>query len=147
MESIEFIEDSNLVSEFLFDDIPKEVPVSYNKSNELTSLCSIDNKLKQYVTCSFEYNDINVVLIEVESEHNDFATWVIASEKEISEENITELLKMRFTELEILQKIKNEYNNLNELKFFTHRHAQLNDENEHEEVLERWLLRLFNKIM
>lgn len=122
------------------------MPTSFTKSKKLTTMCSIHNRLKQYVTCSFEYNDINVVLIEVESEHNDFATWVITSEKEISEENSTELLKMRFTELEILQKIKDKYNNLNNQIFFTYRHAQVNDENEHEEVLERWLLRLLYKI-
>ncbi|PPK61821.1 hypothetical protein B0F89_10757 [Malaciobacter marinus] len=146
VESIEFIEDSNLVSEFLFNNKPKEVPANFTKNKKLTTICSIHNRPKQYVTCSFEYNDINVVLIEVESEHNDFATWVISSKNEIIEDEITEVLKMRYSELNVLDTIKERYNDLNTLKFFTYRHAQINDENEHEEVLERWLLRLFNKI-
>ena len=54
---------------------------------------------------------------------------------------------MRYSEQKVLDKIKESYNNLNNVKFFTHRHAQINDENEHEEVLERWLLRLFNKLL
>lgn len=53
---------------------------------------------------------------------------------------------MRYSELKILDDIKNAYNTLNKMKFFTYRHAQVNDGNEHEEVLERWLLRLFYKI-
>lgn len=146
LESIAFIENSNLVSEFIYDDTPKNVPVSYTKSNELTSQCSIHNRIKQYVTCTFEYNDIKIVLIEVESEHNDFATWVVASKNEIFEDEITEVLEMRYSELKILDDIKNAYNTLNKMKFFTYRHAQVNDGNEHEEVLERWLLRLFYKI-
>ncbi|RXJ81042.1 hypothetical protein [Arcobacter sp. F2176] len=146
LESIEFIENSNLVSEFIYNDIPKNVPVSYTKSDELTSQCSIHNRIKQYVTCAFEYNDIKIVLIEVESEHNDFATWVIASKNEIFEDAITEALEMRYSEQKVLQEIKDTYNDLNTLKFNTHRHAQINDENEHEEVLERWLLRLLNII-
>lgn len=109
-------------------------------------MCSINNRLKQYVACSFEYNDINVILIEVESENNDFATWVLASRNEISEDIVYEILEMRYSEQKILDTIKELYNNLNGVKFFTHRHAQINDENEHEEVLERWLLRLFYKI-
>lgn len=146
LESIEYIENSNLVNEFVYNGIPQNVPFSYNKSNELTSICSINNRLKQYVSCSFEYNDINVILIEVESEKNDFATWVLASKNEISEVAVNEILQMRYSEQKILDKIKESYNNLNGVKFFTHRHAQINDENEHEEVLERWLLRLFSKI-
>ena len=146
LESIEYIENSNLVNEFIYYDIPQDVPASYNKSNELTSMCSINNRLKQYVACSFEYNDINVILIEVESENNDFATWVLASRNEISEDIVYEILEMRYSEQKILDTIKELYNNLNGVKFFTHRHAQINDENEHEEVLERWLLRLFYKI-
>lgn len=43
----------------------KEVPANYNKINDLTSHYSIDNKLKQHVTCSFKYNDIKIVLIDV----------------------------------------------------------------------------------
>jgi hypothetical protein len=146
LESIEFIEDSNLVSEFIFDNIPKEVPTSFTKSKKLTTMCSIHNRPKQYVTCSFGYNDINVVLIEVESEHNDFATWVVASRDEISEYEITKLLEMRYSELNILDTIIDTYNDLNTLKFFTYRHAQINDVNEHDEVIERWLLRLLNKL-
>lgn len=146
MESIEFIEDSNLVSEFLFNNRPKEVPTSFTKNKNFTTMCSIHNRPKQYVTCSFEYNGINVVLIEVESEHNDFATWVISSKNQIFEDKITEVLKMRYSELNVLDTIKERYNDLNTLKFFTYRHAQINDENEHEEVLERWLLRLLVKI-
>lgn len=146
LESTEYIENSNLISEFIYNGIPQNVPASYNKSNELTSMCSIHNRLKQYVSCSFEYNDINVILIEVESEKNDFATWVLASKNEISEVAVNEILQMRYSEQKILDKIKESYNNLNGVKFFTHRHAQINDENEHEEVLERWLLRLFYKI-
>lgn len=52
---------------------------------------------------------------------------------------------MRYSELNILDTIRNTYNDLNTLKFFTYRHAQVN-ENEHEEVLERWLFRLLNKL-
>ncbi len=147
LESIEFVEDSNLVNNFIFDNIPKEVPTSFTKSKKLTTMCSIHNRPKQYVTCSFEYNDINVVLIEVESEYSDFATWVVASRDEISEYEITKLLDMRYSELNILDTIIDTYNDLNTLKFFTYRHAQINDENEHDEVLERWLVRLLRKLI
>ncbi|MFW2308186.1 hypothetical protein, partial [Aliarcobacter butzleri] len=61
-------------------------------------------------------------------------------------DHIIEILEMRYSEQKLLEEIKQKYNNLNYLKFNTHRHAQINDENEHEEVLERWLLRLFKKI-
>lgn len=145
LESIEFIENSNLVSEFFYDDVPKNIPVSYTKNNEVTSICMIDNRIKQYVTCFFEYNNTNIVLLEVESENNDFATWVIASKESILEEDIVKILKMRYSEQKLLEEIKQKYNNLNYLKFNTHRHAQINDENEHEEVLERWFLRLLFK--
>ena len=146
LESIEFIENSNLVSEFFYDDVPKNIPVSYTKNNEITSICMIDNRIKQYVTCFFEYNNTNIVLLEVESENNDFATWVMDSKESVTEEHIIEILEMRYSEQKLLEEIKQKYNNLNYLKFNTHRHAQINDENEHEEVLERWLLRLFKKI-
>lgn len=146
LESIDFIENSNLVSEFFYDDVPKNIPVSYTKNNEITSICMINNRIKQYVTCFFEYNNTNIVLLEVESENNDFATWVIASKESILEEDIVKILKMRYSEQKLLEEIKQKYNNLNSLKFNTHRHAQINDENEHEEVLERWLLRLLYKI-
>mgnify|MGYP003520770224 FL=1 len=146
LESIEFIENSNLVSEFLYDDIPKNIPVSYTKNNEIISSCMINNRIKQYVSCSFEYNDTSIVLLEVESDNNDFATWVMSSEKTISEEDIVKILQMRYSEQKLLETIKDEYNNLSNLKFNTHRHAQINDENEHEEVLERWLLRLLHKV-
>jgi hypothetical protein len=70
----------------------------------------------------------------------------VASRNEISEDETTKLLEMRYSELNILDTIIDTYNDLNTLKFFTNRHAQINDENEHDEVLERWLLRLFLKI-
>lgn len=146
LKSIEYIENSNLVNEFIFDDTPREVPSSYTKRDALTNQCSINNRLKQYVTCSFEYNNTNIVLIEVESEHNDFATWVISSKREIVEEDIEGVLEMRYSKLEKIQEIKDDYNDLSILKFNTHRHAQLNNDNEHDEVLQRWLLRLFHKI-
>ena len=146
LESIEFIENSNIVSEFLYDDIPKNIPVSYTKNNEIISSCMINNRIKQYVSCSFEYNDISLVLLEVESDNNDFATWVMASKESIAEEDIIKILEMRYSEQKLLEEIKQKYNNLNYLKFNTHRHAQMNDENEHEEVLERWFLRLLHKI-
>ncbi|MEV9476952.1 hypothetical protein [Aliarcobacter butzleri] len=146
LESIDFIENSNLVSEFFYDDVPKNIPVSYTKNNEITSICMINNRIKQYVTCFFEYNHTNIVLLEVESENNDFATWVIASKESVPEEDIIKILEMRYSEQKLLEEIKQEYNNLNSLKFNTHRHAQINDENEHEEVLERWLLRLLHKV-
>ncbi|MFW2307772.1 hypothetical protein ACN4FF_09245 [Aliarcobacter butzleri] len=88
LESIEFIENSNLVSEFFYDDVPKNIPVSYTKNNEITSICMIDNRIKQYVTCFFEYNNTNIVLLEVESENNDFATWVMDSKESVTEEHI-----------------------------------------------------------
>ena len=147
LESIEFIENTSLVSEFYFDDLPKRVPESKTKSGNLTSMCSIDNQLKKYVSCSFKYNETNVVLIEVESENNDFATWVVSSKNEITKEDISELLELRYSKLKNIQSIKNVYKDVNTLKFSTHRHAQINDGNEHEEVLERWLLRLFNKVI
>mgnify|MGYP006354559735 FL=1 len=143
LESIEFIENSNIVSEFLYDDIPKNIPVSYTKNNEIISSCMINNRIKQYVSCSFEYNDTSIVLLEVESDNNDFATWVMSSEKTILEEDIVKILELRYSKQKLLETIKDEYNILSNLKFNTHRHAQINDENEHEEVLERWLLRLF----
>ncbi|MCG3667654.1 hypothetical protein PJV94_08740 [Aliarcobacter butzleri] len=146
LESIDFIENSNLVSEFFYDDAPKNIPVSYTKNNEITSICMIDNRIKEYVSCSFEYNDTNIVLLEVESDNNDFATWVMASKESVSEEDIIKILEMRYSEQKLLEEIKQKYNNLSYLKFNTHRHAQINDENEHEEVLERWLLRLLYKI-
>ncbi|MCT7615078.1 hypothetical protein [Aliarcobacter butzleri] len=146
LESIDFIENSNLVSEFFYDDVPKNIPVSYTKNNEIISTCMINNRIKQYVTCFFEYNNTNIVLLEVESENNDFATWFMASKESVSEEDIIKVLEMRYSEQKLLEEIKQEYNNLNSLKFNTHRHAQINDENEHEEVLERWLLRLLYKI-
>ncbi|MGP2657962.1 hypothetical protein ACOJTA_13080 [Malaciobacter sp. WC5094] len=146
LKSIEFIEDSNLVDEFNFDDNPKEVPSGYTKNDQLTSQCTINNRLKQYVTCSFQYNNINVVLIEVESKNNDFATWVICSKKEISDKNTTDILEMRYCDSKDIKEIKNSYNNLNSLKFFTYRHAQINNKNEHDEVLKKWSLRLLSKI-
>ncbi len=106
----------------------------------------INNRIKQYVRCSFEYNDISIVLLEVESDNNDFATWVMSSEKTISEEDIVKILEMRYSEQKLLEEIKEKFNNLSSLKFNTHRHAQINDENEHVEVLERWLLRLLHKV-
>lgn len=146
LETIEFIENSNLVSEFFYDDVPKNIPVSYTKNNEITSTCMINNRIKQYVTCFFEYNYTNIVLLEVESENNDFATWVMASKESVSEEDIIKILEMRYSQQKLLEELKEMFNNLNSLKFSTHRHAQINDENEHEEVLERWLLRLLHKV-
>lgn len=146
LESIDFIENSSLVSEFTYNGLHHNVPTSYTQSHELTSRCSINGRLKQYVTCSFEYNDIKVVLIEVESENHDFATWVISSKHEISEGDIYEPLEMRYGNQDTLDTIKESFYDINNLKFTTHRHAPLNDENEHGEVLERWLLRLLYKI-
>ncbi|MFW3339820.1 hypothetical protein ACN9JY_08730 [Aliarcobacter butzleri] len=146
LESIEFIENSNLVSEFFYDDVPKNIPVSYTKNNEIISSCMINNRIKQYVTCFFEYNHTNIVLLEVESENNDFATWVMASKESVTEEDIIKILEMRYSQQKLLEELKEMFNNLNSLKFSTHRHAQINDENEHEEVLERWLLRLLHKV-
>ena len=68
------------------------------------------------------------------------------SKESIAEEDIIKILEMRYSEQKLLEEIKQKYNNLNYLKFNTHRHAQMNDENEHEEVLERWFLRLLHKI-
>ena len=82
----------------------------------------------------------------MQSDNNDFATWVMASKESIAEEDIIKILEMRYSEQKLLEEIKQKYNNLNYLKFNTHRHAQMNDENEHEEVLERWFLRLLHKI-
>ena len=147
LKSIEFIEDSNLVSEFNFNNTPENVPASYTESNRLTALCSVDGKLKQYISCEFEYNDIFVILLEVESDKNDFATWVFTSNFEIDPSKVQYILEMRFSGKEKLDTIKTEYNNLKSLKFFTYRHAQINDENDHDEVLQRWLLRLFSKII
>lgn len=146
LESIDFIENSNLVSEFFYDDVPKNIPVSYTKNNDIMSTCMINNRIKQYVTCFFEYNNTNIVLLEVESENNDFATWVMASKESVSEEDIIKILEMRYSQQKLLEELKEMFNNLNYLKFSTHRHAQINDENEHEEVLERWLLRLLHKV-
>ena len=70
----------------------------------------------------------------------------MSSEKTILEEDIVKILELRYSKQKLLETIKDEYNNLSNLKFNTHRHAQINDENEHEEVLERWLLRLLYKV-
>lgn len=146
LESIDFIENSGSVSEFVYNGIYQDVPTSFTQCNELTSRCSIDGRVKQYVTCSFEYNDIKVVLIEVESGNHDFATWVLSSKHEISEGDIYQPLEMRYGNQDTLEPIKESFNDINYLKFTTHRHAALNDGNDHEEVLERWLLRLFHKL-
>jgi hypothetical protein len=146
LESIDFIENSGLVSEFVYNGIYQDVLTSYTQSHELTSRCSIDGRVKRYVTCSFEYNDIYVVLIEVESENHDFATWVMSSKNEISDEGIEKALEMRYSKLDNIDTIKESFDDINTLRFTTHRHAPLNDENDHEEVLERWLLRLLYKL-
>lgn len=147
-QSIEVLENSGYVSNFIFLEEYFEVPEGLNKNGTRTQFCSIDGKLKRYVFCSLSYNDINVVLVEVESENSDFATWVLSSKNDISDKQINEILTQRFELHEKIRNIENSYNNVSSLRFKTHRHAQINDENidEHEEVLERWGIRLLNNL-
>lgn len=147
-QSIEVLENSGYVSNFIFLEEYFEVPEGLNKNGTRTQFCSIDGKLKRYVFCSLSYNDINVVLVEVESENSDFATWVLSSKNEISDEQIYKVLIQRFKLHKKIRDIENSFSNIFSLKFKTHRHAQVNDENtdEHEEVLERWGIRLLNNL-
>ncbi|GEM_PF-2531954 len=146
LESLEFVEYSGLVSNFEFTGEYTDIPKGYTKNGNLSDKCLIHNRLKQYVTCSFEFNDKKAILLEVESEKADFATWVLSSNTTILDERIHDILQSRYTQHSTIQSLKENFNNLDVIKFNTHKHASVNDQNEHEEVLERWLLRLLHKL-
>jgi hypothetical protein len=147
-QSIEILENSGYVSDFIFLEEYFEVPEGLNKNGTRTQFCSIDGKLKRYIFCFLSYNDINIVLVEVESENSDFATWVLSSRNDISDGQIYEVLEHRFKLHEKIRDIENSFNDISSLKFKTHRHAQINDKNieEHEEILQRWVIRLLNQV-
>jgi len=93
---IEYLENTGLVSNFEFEEIYKDIPYEAMKNGELYSRCSIDGEVKQFTTCSFEYNDLSVVLVEVESENADFATWVLSSIHVIPSKDIWKILTKRY---------------------------------------------------
>ncbi|MDX9743302.1 MAG: hypothetical protein RBT59_05750 [Arcobacteraceae bacterium] len=145
--SIEFLENSGLVSDFEFDDGYDDIPHKLMDNGKLYSLCSIDNRAKQYTTCNFTYNDLNVVLVEVESESADFATWVLISKYEILEHQVYAILSKRYKNDGKIEDLKATYSDSNKLKFEIKKHVLVDENGDvNYEMLESWTFTLLGKI-
>jgi hypothetical protein len=144
---IEYIENSALVSNFEFDDSYDEIPHGFMKSGKLYSLCEIYGRVKTYITCSFVFNELNVVLVEVESDGADFATWVLISKQDISEQQVYSLLSQRYKNDAKIEDLKATYSDSNELKFEIKKHALVDEHGDvYYKKLGSWLFTLLGKI-
>lgn len=144
---IEYLENTGLVSDFIFEEIYEGIPYEKMKNGELYSRCAIDGELKQYTTCSFVYNDLNVVLVEVESENADFATWVLNSVNMISTNKILQMLTLRYKNNTRISDLKDTYNNVNNIRFEIKKHPIVDEDGYIDEaMLESWTLTLLSKL-
>lgn len=144
---IEYLENTGLVTDFEFEETYADIPYEIMKNGDLYSRCSIDGKVKQYTTCSFGYNDLNVVLVEIESENADFATWVLSSMDMIYDEQIWQILTKRYKNNKKISELKEAYNSLEFVKFDIKKHPIVDIDGEIDEtMLESWCLTLFKKL-
>jgi hypothetical protein len=144
---VEFLEFGGVVGDLELDESHRSIPEGFNKNGSLKDMCSIDGRSKQYLTCSFVFNDMNVVLVEVESEKADFATWALISVGEITQSQVDELLIARYSNGAKIDDLYDNYNNVNILKFSTKNHPPADDKgNITDEIIENWAMRLLGKI-
>jgi len=144
---IEYIENSGLVSDFEFVDSYDEIPHSLMKNGEPYSLCEIHGRVKTYITCSFVFNELNVVLAEVESDGADFATWVLISKQDVSEQRVYSLLSQRYKNDVKMEDLKAAYSDSNTLKFEIKKHALTDEHGDiYYEKLGSWLFTLLGKV-
>ena len=146
-ECIEFLDASGVVNDIELDESYRTVPPRYNKDDSLADICSICGRLKQYITASFVFNDINVVLVEVEAEKADFATWVLFSAGNIDQSHIDSLLLERYANGAKIEDLQNVHAKRIDIKFSTKKHPFGDDNgNITDEDIERWAARLLSKI-
>lgn len=144
---IEYIENSGLVSDFEFDDSYDEIPHSLMKNGQPYSLCEIHGRVKTYATCSFVFNELNVVLVEVEPKGVDASIWVLISKQNISEEQVYSLLSQRYKNDAKMEDLKVTYSDSNKLKFEIKKHALTDEHGDiYYEKLGSWLFTLLGKI-
>ncbi|MGE4397372.1 MAG: hypothetical protein AB7D34_08025 [Sulfurimonas sp.] len=145
---IEYLENTGLVSNFEFDETCIDIPYEAMKNGELYSRCSIDGEVKQFTTCFFVFNDLNIALVEVESENADFATWVLSSMNVISDGQIWKILKKRYQSNHKISELKDYYNDIEIVKFDIKKHPIVDLDGEIDEaILESWTLTLLSKII
>jgi len=144
---IEYIETSGLVSDFEFEDSYEDIPHVVMGNGQPYSSCEIHGRAKTYATCSFIFNELNVVLVEVESQEAEFATWVLISKWEITCKQVYNLLSSRYKNDVKMEELKATYTDSDTLKFEIKKHALVDEKGDViYEKLGSWLLTLLKKI-
>jgi len=151
---VEFLEDSGYLDDIDYTAEYRDVPAGYNKNGSLTDRCSIDGKLKKYTTARFEYNGVSVVMLEVEAEKQDFATWLLMSAtKEPTQAQIEMVLSLRYEEDSraknkkglAIEELKERFSDFKILKFDRKNHPPGDPYDD--DVMANWANTLLGKIV
>lgn len=110
---------------------------------KLNSRNSIDGVPKRYITAVCSFNDNEILLVEVESETNDFATWILVSCHTITEITLSKLIHLRYSEDKKLDEIQQEYNNIDSVLFLRKKHPKIEKNGDiTDDSFENWADRL-----
>ena len=108
--------------------------------------CSIAGRERQYVTATFQYNNVYVGLLELENASGSAAsTWVISSRKPINQMLFDRFLQHYVDEQMNINDIKDLYRENSELKFATKNHER--NEVLKDEDLARWMVGVLGKLI
>jgi len=116
------------------------------KTDRAYARCSIAGRERQYITATFQYDNVYVGLLELENTSGSAAsTWVISSCKPINQMVFDKFLQHYVDEQMNINDIKDFYQGNNELKFATKNHER--NEVLKDEDLARWMVGVLGKLL
>lgn len=137
---LEFLENSGVFGDITTSSGFDQVVSSDQKLN---SRNSFDGVPKRYITAACSFDDYEILLVEVESDTMDFATWVLVSRNIIAESTVLDLIRLRYSEDKKLEEIQQKYNGVNTVLFLRKKHPPMEENGDiSDDSLENWANRL-----
>lgn len=135
-----FLEQQNAIHNFCLHPT-KDLPEFIKQGTEdINPKCKIKKRARQYVTVTFQYENLFIGLLELENNPSSASsTWVLVSSSPITESLFTKFLKIYFEDCTHIKDIKDSYRSTNP-KFAKKNHER--DENLNEKQLASWYVGL-----
>ena len=140
-----FLESQDIIKNFKLHENQKLEQRIDEKTKKINAKCRLEGRAKEYITATFEYNNLNTGLLELENGNkSSIATWVIISKNFISNNIFDDFIKQYIQENKTIAEIKKAYAKDDDFKFHTKRHAR--SEQLTEDDLIKWTSGLLGKI-
>lgn len=143
---INFLKQQSNIKELIIFDVKNlpEFKIKKNGEEKVNTKCKIKRRLRQYLTCTFKYENLYVGLLELENYTSSAASsWVIISDKPVNSYTFEKFIKLYIKDNMSIPEIVSKYKNANP-KFSKKNHER--NENLSKIQLSRWYAGLLGKI-